>query len=807
MRVFSRIARRRVAACGIAMLAIAGTAASTAAAGLPRTYDVKRIDSAEPLEGGAFGWGLASADVSGDSKPDLLVAQAQFGMGQVFIYDGVTGAHVDTINPPESNQAAAQPATLAFVYVETMPDIGSCPGGDGGDADELCDAASVGPGDGIPEIIAGSRNLEVPTTPAGGGAEARPRIGRGYVFDGSTRAVLKRIDMPLADRQAQLALGATPQFARLMMSPQGLAPCAGSSAENNAVGVGPCAPAGDGIRLGDLDGGGKADIVVTARNFVETPAQAASTSQCRASTAASCTSGKAWIYRGEDIAGSDPATPLESVYRSIQNPESQTTGSGEFGGNVFRVGDVTAGNATGNVPGSSPPQIAPLDGAPDFVIATRNLDYPLRAPDPAAFVDTGAAFIVNGNTGAIVTNRYLTSPVPQPRTQFSGSFNSGRPVGDLGASSTSDILLPAALQNVHSTDDGIVWAFNGDATNVAGGGAEGSWQFATLTDPTPMLGGNFGGATTGVGDLMTDFANPGNEVLIGGFNFDPQTEATNRMIGDVHFMNVTMEKNLQTIEDPDKQPGSGFGVGLVPMGDLNGDGFLDFAASSYLSNVTFGGQGRAFIFTSNNSPAPAAQATPTPTPTPTPAPAGEKSLQPGPCVQRIDGTGSADKLAGTLTGDMIFALGGDDLASGLDGDDCLDGGSGKDRLLGGQDADRLIGRSGDDSLSGGDGRDRLYGSGGRDKLAGNYGRDTLAGGDGNDRVDGGADADRLFGESGNDLLIAGDGRNRVDGGAGNDTVRARNGERDVILCGKGKDLAIIDRNDSANGCERVPRGR
>ncbi|HET8953546.1 MAG TPA: calcium-binding protein [Solirubrobacteraceae bacterium] len=803
MRVYSRIPRRRVAACALATLAIAGAAASTAVAGpgLPRTYDVKRIDSTEPLEGGAFGWGLASADLTGDSKADLLVAQAQFGKGQIFIYDGVTGSHIDTINPPETNDDNSAPV-LAFVYVETMPDIGSCPGGDGPDAEKLCDAATIGPGDGIPEIIAGSRQQQVPTTPTGGGPVVRPKLGRGYVFDGRTRAVLKVIDMPLADRQAQLAInpGNQPQFGRMMMSPQGLAPCAGSSAENNAVGVGACPPTGDAVRLGDVDGGGKADIVVTARNFLETPAQAAALSQCRSSGAANCTSGKAWIYRGEDIAGTNPATPLETA-TPIQNPESQGTpaGSVEFGGNIFRVGDVTGG-ANGAT-----------DGKPDFVITARNADYPLRSPDPAAFVDAGVAFIVNGATGAVVTGRYLTDPQPQPRTQFSGSFNSGRPVGDIGASSTSDILLPAALQNVHTTDDGAAWAFNGDASGIAGGGGEASWQFATLTDPTPMLGGNFGGATTGVGDLVGDFANPGNEVLIGGFNFDPQTEASNRNIGDVHFMNVTMEKNLQTITDPDGQPGSGFGVGLVPMGDLNGDGFLDFAASSYLSNVTFGGQGRAFIFTSNNTPAPAEPTptptpTPTSTPTPTPAPTGDKQLAAGSCVQRIDGTGGADKLSGTLTGDMMFALGGDDLASGLDGDDCVDGGSGQDRLLGGADADKLIGRSGDDSLSGGDDNDRLYGSGGRDKLAGGYGRDTLAGGDGDDRLDGGPDADRLFGEDGDDVLIAGDGRNRLDGGDGDDLIRARNGEKDAILCGKGRDVAVVDRNDSVNGCERVRRG-
>ena len=47
-------------------------------------------------------------------------------------------AHLDTILPPEENPPGPPPNTyvspeLAFVYVETMPDLGSCPASDGAD--------------------------------------------------------------------------------------------------------------------------------------------------------------------------------------------------------------------------------------------------------------------------------------------------------------------------------------------------------------------------------------------------------------------------------------------------------------------------------------------------------------------------------------------------------------------------------------------------------------------------------------------------------------------------------------------------
>jgi hypothetical protein len=39
--------------------------------------------------------------------------------------------------------------------------------------------------------------------------------------------------------------------------------------------------------------------------------------------------------------------------------------------------------------------------------------------------------------------------------------------------------------------------------------------------------------------------------------------------------------------------------------------------------------------------------------------------------------------------------------------------------------------------------------------------------------------------------------------AGNDTVRADDGQREVIRCGPGDDRAIIDRSDHPIGCERL----
>jgi hypothetical protein len=123
-----------------------------------------------------------------------------------------------------------------------------------------------------------------------------------------------------------------------------------------------------------------------------------------------------------------------------------------------------------------------------------------------------------------------------------------------------------------------------------------------------------------------------------------------------------------------------------------------------------------------------------------------------PCT--ITGTPGNDVLRGTPGNDVICGLGGNDVIVGRGGDDILVGAAGADRLKAGP------------------GKDLLLGGAGRDRLEGGAGADVLEAGAGNDRLVGSAGADRLVGGKGADLLLARDGlRDRIDGGRGRDTAR------------------------------------
>lgn len=575
--------------------------AAPALAALPRAYDVQRVDSPNPTIGGDFGIALVSVgDVNGDAEDDILVGTDEHGgsVGQVFLMSGANGAPIRTIDAPDAGGTGTLPSFGS--YVGKISDIGSCGGGIAG---ATCGLASIGAADGVPDLLVTALGVDVSfTDPDTTLPTTLVDAGRAYVLDGATGAVLKRLDMPVQDLDDQLdaAGGAKkPAFGRTILSPSS------QYGPTHPSGSGPTIPS-SAVQIGDMNGGGQPDIIVSASDYFETGATANPGSECASSLGNECLqAGRSYVYYGETIAGSNPGMIDNTPDMVIKNPAAQpddvttpvNSNRENLGYSITPVGDLgrcntnpgpgsfcTNANSTGTDP----------DARPDVVISSH------RSDDFGMF-DVGVAHLIDGSTGAVLyTYRH---PEPQPASIFAFTNYNQPAFGDLGSSTTPDVYEPAMRQNNPFTGGGRGYVMNGAFKQ---GGSPNGISFATVNDPTPHPSEDFGTSSAGIGNVvgLADGLDGRNELLVGAYG--PHNPGTNQsVINDVHIFSALTEQPLQTIPAPDQQPGSGFGTALAPLGDLNGDGFLDFAVGAGLfDGATGADQGRIYIFRSNNTPPP-----------------------------------------------------------------------------------------------------------------------------------------------------------------------------------------------------------
>jgi Ca2+-binding RTX toxin-like protein len=129
----------------------------------------------------------------------------------------------------------------------------------------------------------------------------------------------------------------------------------------------------------------------------------------------------------------------------------------------------------------------------------------------------------------------------------------------------------------------------------------------------------------------------------------------------------------------------------------------------------------------------------------------------------------------------------------------------------------LLGTNKLDKLNGFDGDDEIRGLAGPDFIVGGAGNDVIYAGPGDDKgkkgkyfdrnVMGNRGDDVLYGGAGNDTLGSDIGQDVGDdvyyGGDGNDALYARDGQRDKLYCGKGKDRYIADKIDHVDSsCQK-----
>jgi hypothetical protein len=527
--------------------------AAPARAALPGGYVATAVDDpSTPIAASttdSFGDNFANAgDVNGDGKDDLIVgvprAPDQNSLpgisGKVVFVSGLTGGVISTVAPPSEPSHTGALPTQFGARVATLGDIGSCP-------TPGCGSSILAP-DGIPEHLVSSSGADI--------SSSAPDMGNVYVLDGKTNGVMKKMELAADDFPAS----GTPGFGKALAVPMGEPPC------QSYGGIGACPYASSSpVTLGDLDGGGKPDIIVGAPDYSETADS--DPAGCPLSLGSCPALGRVYVFRGEDIAGS-ANTPLDQPLITMRYSDTATASQRpRLGASIAPLGDVGACVLGPLFVGSSclpgTPDVTPTsapDGFPDFLVGAPGLD------------GGGAAFVAEGQHALPIAK--LPAPDPEQDAGFALFASTPPAPGDLGGSPVPDVFAGAPGLDVGSTaDQGRAYVLNGDLAAPVD-----QYRLATFDDPLPGSGAKFGTSAVGIGDVAGD--SPG-EVAVG------------RGGGPVQIFSPGSGALLQTIPDPD--PGTGFGSAIAPLGDLNGDGYLDFAIGA---PGKAGGQGRVYLMKS-----------------------------------------------------------------------------------------------------------------------------------------------------------------------------------------------------------------
>jgi 6-phosphogluconolactonase (cycloisomerase 2 family) len=463
---------------------------------------------------------------------------------------------------------------------------------------------------------------------------------------------------------------------------------------------------------------------------------------------------------------------LENVFAVAPSPDGAHLYAGAFLSNSLAVlsRDAASGGLT---------QLAGAEGcvvdAPATDVATCNnsgkglagADYPLVSADGKHVYVAGFGDATGGgNVAAFSRNANgSVTQLPAPGDCVTDAAGGCGATGTGLAGASGLVLSPDDRLYVAGLDDDAIAAFSRQPSTGA------IAQLAAPHDCFAEAPGECGSFGQGLDGALGLALSPD-----GRFLYSTATD------GDAVAMFEREVAPVCTAAAASVQAGSSVSVPL-PCTDANGDavtrsiasnpsqgtlGTIDaagavsyFAPQSFVGADTFGfqasdGTNSSNIATASVDVTAAPPADPPPTDTPptdtpptdTPPTAGPSPGVAGACANVKRGTRRADRLVGTRLGDRLIGLAGDDVLEGRAGADCLEGRAGNDRLVGG---------NGKDKLTGGPGRDRLKGGGARDALS---------------------------------------------GGPGNDTINSRDGRRETVDCGKGRDAVTADAVDRLRGCER-----
>lgn len=259
--------------------------------------------------------------------------------------------------------------------------------------------------------------------------------------------------------------------------------------------------------------------------------------------------GKEKQYQGEVIVFNGASG---DILLALNNPEVCQSAS-YFGQAVAGLGDING------------------DGKPDIAVGV-----PMQ--NVGENKHQGQILIFSGADGSLI--KTLNNPNPQNTAYFGRAIASF----DMNSDGKPDILAGAPFQDVGgNSDQGQVYLFNG---------LDGSLM-RTFDNPVLQAGAWFGSSLAVVNDMSGD-GKP--DILIGAPSQDVGDKNDQ---GQVFIINSSNGNLIATLNNPNPQAGSFFGLAIAAIGDVNADGKTDIiigAPSQDVGDKAY--QGQAFLFVS-----------------------------------------------------------------------------------------------------------------------------------------------------------------------------------------------------------------
>lgn len=198
----------------------------------------------------------------------------------------------------------------------------------------------------------------------------------------------------------------------------------------------------------------------------------------------------------------------------------------------------------------------------------------------------GKARLYYGSSGGIVLDSYtaIVNPKGESGSRFGYSVSAA---GDVNGDGYDDVLVGAYSMDNTGTNRGSAFLYYGSAGGLVTG------TYEELQDPDSEDSAFFGDYVSSAGDVNGDGY---EDILIGAPGTD--NTGTNRGSAFLYYGSAggLITGTYEEIDEPDGEDNASFGMGVAPLGDVDGDGYDDIIVGAANKNNGGSDRGSAFIY-------------------------------------------------------------------------------------------------------------------------------------------------------------------------------------------------------------------